>query len=433
MSPFVELILILAILITAAKTAGYISYRLGQPSVLGELIAGVILGPSLIDLLNLSIFEYGHLSESIHHIGEIGVLLLMFLAGLELHLTDLRKSGKVAAFAGGLGVLLPLILGTITGLAFQMTLSESIFLGLVLSATSVSISAQTLIELKVLRSRVGISLLGAAVFDDVLVVLGLSIFSALALASNPGGWESIFWIVFRMLIFLSLAIIIGSFTFSPLSRFVNKLPISQGLVALSMVLMLVYGWAAEEIGQMAAITGAFLAGLLLAQSPVKEKIEHGIASLAFGFFVPVFFIDVGLRANIREIGIDTLLFFGVMIIVAIIGKIIGSGAGALLGGLSRRESLQLGIGMMSRGEVGLIVASVGITEGIITQSIYSAVIGVVVITTLLTPPFLRASFSTNKSKPQPPPKPKVSAQLPIPPVSSNEGEDNELSGGSDRR
>ncbi len=240
-------------------------------------------------------------------------------------------------FAGGFGVLLPLILGTITGLAFQMALPESIFLGLVLSATSVSISAQTLIELKVLRSRVGISLLGAAVFDDVLVVLGLSIFSALALASNPGGWESIFWIVFRMLIFLSLAIIIGSFTFSPLSRFVNKLPISQGLVALSMVLMLVYGWAAEEIGQMAAITGAFLAGLLLAKSPVKEKIEHGIASLAFGFFVPVFFIDVGLRANIREIGIDTLLFFGVMIIVAIIGKIIGSGAGALLGGLSRRE------------------------------------------------------------------------------------------------
>ena len=119
MSPFNEWILVLAILITAAKTAGYISYRLGQPSVLGELIAGVILGPSLVNLLNLSIFEYDHLSETIHHLGEIGVLMLMFLAGLELHLTDLRKSGKVAAYAGGLGVFLPLVLGTITGLAFK--------------------------------------------------------------------------------------------------------------------------------------------------------------------------------------------------------------------------------------------------------------------------------------------------------------------------
>lgn len=401
MTPFLELILTLAILITAAKAAGYISFRLGQPSVLGELLAGVILGPSLIDILHLSIFEYEHLSETIHFLAEIGVLLLMFLAGMELHLTDMRKSGKVAFFAGGFGVILPLILGTLSGLIFQMSLTESIFLGLILSATSVSISAQTLIELKVLRSRVGISLLGAAVFDDVLVVLGLSIFTALVLAPDPGDWISIMWIMLRMFLFLSIGVGLGYIAFPLLSRKVGSLPISQGLVAFALVLMFLYGWAAEEIGQMAAITGAFLAGLLFGQNPAKERIEQGIASLAFGFFVPIFFIDVGLKANMKEIRGEALLFLAVLVVVAVAGKVLGSGGGALLGGLTRRESLQLGIGMVSRGEVGLIVAAVGISEGLITQSIYSAVIGVVIITTLLTPLFLRASFSPQKPTSKP--------------------------------
>lgn len=399
MTPFLEIILILAILITVAKAAGYFSYKLGQPSVLGELIAGVILGPSLIDVLNLSIFQSDHLTESIHHFAEIGVLLLMFLAGIELELTDFRKSAKVSVLAGGLGVLFPLTLGTISGLVFDLSFSASLFLGLILSATSVSISAQTLIELKVLRSRVGIGLLGAAIFDDILVVLGMSVFLALVLASGPNAWLSVLWIILRMLIFLTIAFLIGQFTFAPLSRYVNSLPISQGLVALALVWIFLFGWAAEEIGRMAAITGAFLVGLLLAQSPHKEKIEHGISILAFGFFVPVFFIDVGLKANLREIAGEDFLIFSTLVVVAVLGKILGSGAGALLSGFSGKESLQLGIGMLSRGEVGLIVASIGLTEGLINQSIYSAIIGVVIITTLLTPPLLRASFSTPKPKP----------------------------------
>jgi len=396
MTPFLQLALALAILISAAKIGGLLSYRLGQPSVLGELMVGIILGPSLIDILHLQMFTDEHLPEVIHEMAELGVMLLMFLAGIELHLSDLKKSGKISALAGSLGVLLPLILGSSLVFFFPISTEEAIFLGLVLSATSVSISAQTLMELKVLRSRVGISLLGAAVFDDILVVLGLSIFSALVLSSGDSGLAAVLLILFQMALYMIIAGGAGFLLIPLLSKKITELPISQGLVAFTVVSILIYGWAAEVFGNMAAITGAFLVGLLFGRSPVKERAESGIVALAYGLFVPIFFIDVGLKANVRELFGSSFGIFLVMTILAIAGKIIGSGAGAMLGGFTRREALQMGIGMMSRGEVGLIVATVGITQGIIDQSIFSAVVGVVIVTTLLTPPLLRLSFQKPK-------------------------------------
>jgi Kef-type K+ transport system membrane component KefB len=395
MTPFLQLALALSILIAAAKLSGYISYQLGQPAVLGELFAGILIGPTAVNFLHLPWFPDEHLFETIHHLGEIGVLFLMFIAGLELHLTDLTKSGKVASLAGILGMIFPLGLGILLGVVLDMELPVAIFLGLILSATSVSISAQTLIELGVIRSWVGISLLGAAVLDDILVVLGLSVFTAAVLSTGSGGWVSILWIVIRMLLFLGLASLLGEIVLTRLSSKVNELPISQGLIAFVIVMILLYGWAAESLGQMAAITGTFLAGLFFARSQLKEKIEKGISVLAYSFFVPVFFIDVGLKANLRDLRGAAFWIFLTMTLVAVIGKVLGSGWGARIAGMSRREALQIGIGMMSRGEVGLIVAAVGITEGVLPQSIYSAVIGVVIVTTLLTPPLLRASFTTS--------------------------------------
>jgi len=412
MTPFLQLSLALAIIIAAAKAGGYISYRLGQPSVLGELIVGIILGPTIINILHVPYFSDKHLSEVVHHLAEIGVMMLMFLAGLELHISDLAKSGRVASFAGSLGVLIPLGLGTLLGLAFSMVSTEAIFIGLILSATSVSISAQTLIELNAIRSRVGIGLLGAAVFDDILVVLGLSVFTAIILASPESGLTSILIIGLRMLLFLLLAILIGVLLVPRLSDKVSGLPISQGLIALVLVFILIYGWTAEEIGHMAAITGAFMAGLMFGRTPYKDRIETGIYPIAYGFFVPIFFVNVGLQANGRELTGESLLLFITMSVVAIISKVLGSGGGALISGFSRREALQVGIGMMSRGEVGLIVATVGITEGVIPQSTFSAIIGVVIITTLLTPPLLRWSFDQKRSTKQ-----KMSS-----PVSQAEGE-----------
>ena len=405
MTPFLQLALALAAIVAAAKLGGYLSYRIGQPSVLGELLVGIILGPSVLDMLHLPYFSDGHISETIHQMAEIGVLLLMFIAGLELHLSDLAKSGKVAAFSGVLGVVFPLALGFGVGVLFGREMPEAIFIGLILAATSVSISAQTLMELKVLRSRVGISMLGAAVFDDILVVLGLSVFSAVILSGMEGGLISIVLIAVRMVLYIGIAAGLGLWLLPKLSQKIGGLPISQGLIAFAIVIMLLYGWAAEELGHMAAITGAFLAGLTLARSPVKDRIESGISALAYGLFVPIFFINVGLGTNIRELIGDTFWLFLIMSVVAVISKIVGAGFGAHLSGFSRREALQIGIGMMSRGEVGLIVAAVGVAEGVIPQSTFSAIVGVVIVTTLLTPPLLRASFNKPKEKGQHPPAP----------------------------
>lgn len=393
MTPFLQLTLAIVVIITAAKMGGYLSYRLGQPSVLGELLVGIVLGPSILDILHWPYFSGGHLGETITELAEFGVLLLMFIAGLDLHVSDLAKSGKVAVLAGVLGVVVPLLLGAGVGLLFQLEPLSALFIGLVLSATSVSISAQTLMELGVLRSRVGIGMLGAAVFDDVLVVLGLSIFVAVTNAGSGSGLMSVVWILVRMVLYLGIASLLGAWLLPRLSVWVERLPVSRGLIAFAFSIALVYAWAAEALGSMAAITGAFLAGLLLSNSQVKDRIEEGIATIAYAVFVPIFFVNVGLQANARDLSSQAIWLFVVMIVVAVVGKVIGSGVGALFAGFRRLEALQLGVGMMSRGEVGLIVASTGILEGLITQETFAAIVGVVIITTLLTPPSLRALFA----------------------------------------
>ncbi len=398
MTPFLQLAFGLAIIITAAKLGGILSYRIGQPAVLGELMVGILLGPTVFDLLHLPFFSDPNLAESIHKLAEIGVLLLMFLAGLDLHLPDLLHSSKVAGFAGTLGVIFPLALGTAVGLLFDMNVQSSLFIGLTMAATSVSISAQTLMELKVIRSRVGISLLGAAVFDDILVILGLSIFSALARPETGGGLGGVLLIVLQMVLYLGIASAFGWWLFPAITRWIHKQPVSQGLVAFAFVTILAYGWLAETTGHMAAITGAFLAGLWLGRTPLKERIDQGISIIAYSIFVPVFFINIGLSANGRELTWESIILLLVLTLVAIIGKVFGAGWGARLGGLTTRELLQLGVGMMSRGEVGLIVAAVGVTEGYLSATIFAAVVGVVIITTILTPILLTVLFSSN---PQP--------------------------------
>lgn len=398
MSSFMQLILALAVIIVAAKISGYISYSLGQPSVLGEIVVGILLGPSVLDVFHLPYFSDGHLSTMISDLAELGVLLLMFIAGLDLHLKDLAQSSKGAILAGTSGMVFPLLLGMGTGMAFDMEISHALFLGLTLSATSVSISAQTLRELNAIRSRVGITMLGAAVIDDILVVLGLSVFTALILSDGSAGWGQVAQIAVSMVLFLIFTSLIGYFLLPKFTRFIDRLPISQGLAAFTFVLILLYGWLAEAWGNMAAITGAFLAGLWLSRSPLRERISSSISVLAYGVFVPIFFINIGLSANLRNVTGGFVWLLVVMTIIAIAGKILGAGLGAKLSGFTNRESLQLGVGMMSRGEVGLIVAAIGSSTGFISQDYFSAVVGVVIITTLLTPPSLRFLFAKNEPK-----------------------------------
>ena len=389
---FLNFILAITIVILAAKTGGYLSNRLGQPSVLGELLAGLLLGPTVFDLLHSPIFaEGGHLGESITLMAELGVIMLMLLAGLELHLSELLGAGRVSAVAGVLGVALPLGLGIGVAMLFGVAFAEALFIGLTLSATSVSISAQTLLELRVLRSRVGLALLGAAVFDDILVILILSI--SLVLVSGVGGFASIVVTVLQMVGYLVGASLVGIFVLPRLITYVSRLNISQGKLAFVLVVCLLYSWAAEVLGGVAAITGAFLVGLFLARTPFKEDVEEGVAAMAYAFFVPIFFVNIGLEVDLAAISGNGWILAIVITVVAVLSKILGSGGGAKLAGFTGLESLQLGIGMVSRGEVGLIVAAFALTEGLISSANFSIVVFMVIIATVLTPPMLRASFA----------------------------------------
>jgi Kef-type K+ transport system membrane component KefB len=387
MSPFLQLILVLSIIIVAAKAAGYLTIRLGQPSVFGELLVGLLLGPSLLDLTHLPVLTDTHLGEVIHELGEMGVLLLMFLAGLELDLRELAHSSRVAVFGGTLGVLVPVGMGYTIGAWLGLSTPEAVFLGLSLGATSVSVSAQTLMELGILRTRVGISLLGAAVFDDIIVILLLSLFTALQIGQS--GPAVIAITILRMLAFLAGSVALGLFLLPVISRRIEGLGISQGIVASGFVVMLVFAFSAEIVGGMAAITGAFVAGLMYARTPQKRQIEHGFSILGFSLFIPIFFVDIGLRVDLGEIRLSAIWILLLILTAAVLGKVLGAGTGARAGGLTWRDALKVGIGMISRGEVGLIVASVGLAEGLLDTTLFAIVVGMILTTTLITPPLLR--------------------------------------------
>jgi Kef-type K+ transport system membrane component KefB len=323
---------------------------------------------------------------------EIGVLLLMMLAGLELDLKGLLDSGKTSGLAGTLGVFIPLLMGFGTALLFGLDSSAAFVMALALAATSVSISAQTLMELNVLRTRVGLALLGAAVFDDILVILLLSVASIFIGGAAAGDYTFIFETVIRIVLFLAIASALGFWLLPWLAAHINHLPVSQGALAFVLVATLLYGWSAEAIGGIAAITGAFLVGLFLSRSPLRNQLEAGVSAIAYGFFVPVFFVSIGLEVNMRAISGEAWIFAIVITIVAILSKIIGSGLGARISGFTNLESLQLGIGMVSRGEVGLIVATFALANGLLSQDGFSIAVFMVIIATLVTPPLLRLSF-----------------------------------------
>lgn len=399
MSDFLQLTVVLIVILVAAKLAGYLSTRIHQPSVFGELLVGLLLGPTLLNLTHLSFISNTHIESFIADLGELGVLLLMFLAGLELHLKDLAKNTRVAALSGVLGVVLPVGLGLLFGEATGMDFNHGLFLGLTLGATSVSISAQVLIELNQLKTRVGLALLGAAVFDDILVILLLSTF--LAFLSGGSSLVEIALVFGKMIAYLGASAAIGIYLLPWLTRKVHKLPISQGVTTFAIVILLIYGVAAELLGGMAAITGTFLAGLMFARTPEKNVIESNLHAIAYAFFVPIFFVSIGLSVNLRETSLTTLWIILGITAIAIVGKIIGSGGGAKLAKFSWRESLQLGIGMVSRGEVGLIIAKIGLDSGYLAEDVFSAIVGMILLTTLVTPPLLRFAFALPEKKTPP--------------------------------
>lgn len=396
-----QLPLLLVVIIVAAKAAGALANRIRLPAVFGEIAAGLVLGPTFLNLLAWPVFADGSgtheaaahaLLGDVRDFAELGVLLLMFVAGLETNLAEVRRVGNAAFWSAFGGVVLPLIGGAATAVLFGLPLYwEGIFVGTILTATSVSISAQTLLELGALRSREGSTILGAAVIDDVMGILVLSL--VVALAKSDGGATNVGEVgVVLVRVAAYFAVAVAARRWLPVVLgYADRLRITQGVLAGALAIAFLYAWAAEYIGGVAAITGSYLAGILIAQTAYKSQVDAGIHPLTYSMFVPVFFISIGLQANAREL-MSGLAFPVVLVIVAVVTKVVGSSAGARACGFTTAQSIRVGVGMISRGEVGLIVANYGLATGLIDARGFSATVMMVLATTMVTPPLLRLLF-----------------------------------------
>jgi len=397
------LFLDLGLIIAAAQLAGAVARSLGQPRVFGELLAGVVLGPTVLDILHWgTLSDAEHLYQSIH---DLGVLFLMFSVGLEVHLQELFSVRRVALWGGAIGALLPVAMAIPVVLPFDYGLQPALFVGVVLAATSVSISAQTLLELGVLSTKEGIGLLATAVVDDVLAILILSI--VLAVLGTSGETTSaagIGWILAKMILYMGGAMLVAWFVLPPLFNwFDHQRELTNSVAAFALVMALLFGWSAEVLGGVATITGAFIAGLGLSRitERVKTEILEAVRHVCYTFLVPIFFVSVGLNVDLKAIDPRLLPLAGLLLVSAILSKVLGSGLGAYIGGFSKGEAFRLGVCMISRGEVGLIIATLGLSNGLLTNELFQPVFLVILLTTVLTPPLVRLVFRQRTSEPEP--------------------------------
>jgi Kef-type K+ transport system membrane component KefB len=262
-------------------------------------------------------------------------------------------------------------------------------MGIVLAATSVSITVQTLIELGRLTSKEGMTLLAAAVVDDVVALIVLSVF--IAVGTGPSNPASLVVVLGRMALFFAAALALGRL-FRRVLRAAARAPVSEGLLWAVLAVVLLYAWGAEALGGVAAITGAYLAGVLVAQAGFREEVEHRLKPLTYALLVPIFFVSIGLQTNIRALDPADVPLALVVIAAAVVGKVIGCGFGARVTGFTVPESLRVGVGMISRGEVGLIIAALGLQTGHLAERGFAIMVLMVLATTLITPPLLRQAF-----------------------------------------
>lgn len=347
-------ILQIVIILFATKLAGHLAARLGQPSVLGKILVGIILGPALLGWI--------HDTELLTVFSQIGVLLLMFLAGLETDLQEMNKNKKAAIYVALGGIILPIILGYAGAQYYGMSVGESIFIGLLLSATSVSISVQALRELGWLNSKEGSTLLGAAVLDDIVVVILI----AIAMSFFAGSDTNIGLLIGKKILFFAILIVLAKWFIPHFIRAFKKFRVTESILSAGLIICFGLSYFAEFLG-IAGIIGAFFAGIAIAQTEFKKEIEHKVEPIAYGIFVPFFFVSIGLAVSFDGIG-DQIGFIVVFSIIAVVSKFVGSGLGAKLAGFNTKSSMGVGAGMVSRGEVALILAAMGL-EGDYYQQI----------------------------------------------------------------
>lgn len=388
-----DFLLFVAIILFSTKIFSLLSQKVNMPQVVGALLVGVLLGPSCLNILH----ETDFLTKS----AEIGVIFLMFLAGLDTDFDDLKATGKSAVIIAFVGVLIPLGSGFLTYFLFfhgerpdTMIFLESAFVGIVLTATSVSITVETLREMGKLKGKMGTSILGAAIIDDILGIIALTVITSFTV---PG--VEIMVVLLKIFLFFVFIAVCGFFVF----RLFRKLEIVYGtkrrVAIYAVVFCLLLSYISEVYFGVADITGAYFAGLILCNvTETKSYIASKINITSYMFFTPIFFASIGIKTVITGMSQELILFTLALLIVAILSKIVGCGLGAKICGFSNMDSLAIGVGMISRGEVALIVAQKGEQAGLISSTLFPAIVLVVIVTTLITPILLKTVVYMKEQK-----------------------------------
>lgn len=375
---------ILCLILLFALIGGQIANRCGLPAVIGELLAGIVIGPAMLNWVQPS--------GLIKSFSDIGVVLLMFLAGLESDLAILKKLWKPSFLVATFGMVVPIVIAYLTGIAFKFSQTESLFLGITFAATSVSISVAVLQEMKKLETKEGMTILGAAVVDDLLSVILLSVVSSVtgthtdSANANLGLGLTLLLQLVYLVVLLAASIWLFPRMLKLSERFL--LPAAKPLVTIIIVLLAAFG--AEKVG-LSNVIGAFFVGLAFSRLPDKQKLQKSFTDIGYSLFIPIFFASIGLEMSITGIFKDGLLFI-VLFVGSVISKLVGASVGAKMAGFSSSSAYQVGTGMISRGEMALVVAQIGLSNHLLVPAAYSTVVGVIVLTTLIAPIMLKGAL-----------------------------------------
>ena len=380
----------LSVILLATLIGGQFSARLKLPAVVGELLAGIIVGPAVLNLVQPT--------EIIKVLSDIGVIFLMFLAGLDSDLKTLKRLLRPSVLVAGFGMIVPIIIAYFTGILFAFSQVESLFLGLTFSATSVSISVAVLQEMGRLQGKEGMTILGAAVADDLLSIILLSIVSGLTGVSEPGSnkGKDLILSLLTQAAFLILLVFVSVYVIPRLINLSQRLtlPVPETLVA--MIIVVLASWGAEKVG-LSNVIGAFFAGLALNRTSAQKTLKKNFTVIGYSSFIPIFFVSIGLNMSIKGILNDFILFF-VLVIGSVFSKLVGAGLGAKIAGFSNSSALLVGTGMVSRGEMALVVAQMGLTNHLLAPAAYSTVIGAIIMTTVVSPFLLKWSIAKMAQK-----------------------------------
>lgn len=372
----------IGLILVVVKIFTMITQKIKMPKVLGGLIAGIVLGPAMLNIVQNSTI--------IEALSKFGIILIMFLAGMETSIKKFIANSNKYVIIAVIGVIVPLLLGAICSLIYVQNLKTNLFFGAVITATSVSITVETLIEMKKIKSSVGLAILGAGVVDDIIGIVFLTIIM------NSGNLQiTTFTImILKILLFFVMAIILGLLLFKVFEKIEEKDKKTEQMPTYSIAFALILAYIAERLG-VSGIIGAYIAGLVIGNTEKGRKVRGKIDLVVHMIFSPIFFASVGLNLTTLSFSKPVWLFIILFTVVTVVSKIIGNGLGAKICGYPKEKAIQIGIGMATRGEVALIIADEAKKINLINEEVFSIVIITVMLVTLITPVLLHYSFKKN--------------------------------------